>query len=85
MIFFLPQVSSTFKGVSPSDLAERWGDPANGKYCMDIDVAISSEIMEQVMDAQKESRGGGGGGNLADKAKGAVARREQRRALLRGD
>ena len=83
MIFLLPQVSSTFKGVSPSDLAEKWGHPTHGRYAFDLDVAISGEIMQQVMDAQEQAKSGKGA--IADKAKGAVARREQRRARRRGE
>jgi|TARA_R110000824_G_scaffold8365_9_gene37908 hypothetical protein len=83
MIFLLPQVSSTFKGVSPSDLAEKWGDPTYGKYAFDLDVAISGEIMEQVMESQENAKGKGSS-SLAGKAKGAVARREQRRERRRG-
>jgi hypothetical protein len=82
LTFLLPQVCATFKGVSPSVFAERWGDPEVGKYCMEIDMAVAAEIAEQIAEAQESSKGSKSG--LRDRAKGAVARRKQRRAR-RGD
>jgi len=82
MIFLLPAVSSTFKGISPSEFTERWGDPQVGRARMELDATIASEINEQISEATASSRGKAEG--IADKAKGAVARREQRRAKRRG-
>ena len=50
---------------------------------MELDATIASEINEQISEATASSRGKAEG--IADKAKGAVARREQRRAKRRGD
>ena len=82
MQFLLPAGCSTFKGVSPSVFAERWGDPKIGRARMELDGCIASEINEQLNEAHNKAKSKEG---IADGAKGAVARREQRRALLRGD
>ena len=81
MQFLLPAVCSTFKGVSPSVFAERWGHPEVGRARMEFYGCIASEIYEQLNEAHSKAKDGGG---LADGAKGAVARRQQRRAQRRG-
>ena len=78
MSFLLPAVCSTFKGVSPSVFAERWGDPVVGRARMELDASVASEINEQLSDAYNKSDSSKK--NLAKDAKGAVARRNQRRA-----
>jgi len=82
MIFLLPSICSTFKGVTPTQFAERWGEPDTGRASMELDASIASEINSQISEATASSRGKAEG--IADKAKGAVARREQRRAKRRG-
>ena len=82
MSFLLPAVCSTFKGVSPSAFAERWGDAQFGKARMEMDASIASEINERINEMHNNSSGSKEG--IADRAKGAVARRDQRRAQRRG-
>ena len=77
----LPLVASTFKGVTPSELAERWGEP-DGLYRMDIDMAVAAEINDQIAEAQESS--GSSKSSVRNRAKGAVARREQRRSKMKG-
>tara|TARA_R100001443_G_scaffold114843_1_gene131449 strand:+ start:8019 stop:8282 length:264 start_codon:yes stop_codon:yes gene_type:complete len=78
MSFLLPAVCSTFKGISPSTFAERWGDPEVGLARMEIDACVASEINDQLSEAYSKSDKSNK--NLAKDAKGAVARRNQRRA-----
>tara|TARA_Y100000593_G_scaffold16114_3_gene31898 strand:- start:49399 stop:49659 length:261 start_codon:yes stop_codon:yes gene_type:complete len=81
MSLLLPAVCSTFKGVSPSQFAERWGNPNGGHARMMLDSLIAAEINEQINEAHQKS--GRKTKDLAGGAKGAVARRNQRRAARR--
>ena len=81
-MWLLPSVCSTFKGVSASEFAERWGDPEYGLARMEMDGCIASEINEKLNEIYDKSSKDSG---IADKAKGAVARRDQRRARRRGE
>jgi len=80
MSFLLPAVCSTFKGVSPSYFAERWLDPVVGRARMELDASIASEINEQLNENYNK---GNSKKDLSKDAKGAVARRNQRRAERR--
>lgn len=82
MSFLLPAVCSTFKGISPSDFAERWGHPQVGRARMELDATIASEINEQLSENYQKSDRDSSKASAGD-AKGAVARRNQRRAERR--
>jgi len=76
----LASVCATFKGVPPHVFAEAWGDPENGYARFMIDLATMGEIVEQINDnVAKQGKGNKSGGNMKGRAKGAVARRNQRR------
>jgi len=79
MSFLLPAVCSTFKGMSPSDFAERWGHPQVGRARMELDATIASEINEQLSENYQKTNDTSKKASAGD-AKGAVARRNQRRA-----
>lgn len=76
-----PLICSTFKGVLPSQLFEHYHGPG-GMDRLEFDLLVANEIAEQLNESvqdkgkkQRKSRGG---------AKGAVARRDQRRQLFSG-
>jgi hypothetical protein len=79
----LASVCATFKGVPPHIFAEAWGDPEHGFARFQIDLATMGEIVEQINEnVAKQSKGKKGSGNLKGRAKGIVARRKQRRAMM---
>ena len=64
---------STYKGVLPSDLFEKYNQPG-GYWALELDLLVANEIAEQLTEsATKQSKSKKGG------AKSAVARRDQRR------
>lgn len=78
----LAYVCATLKGTPPHVFVEAWGDPDYGMSRMLIDLAVVGEINDQITEATEKARskkGKKGSGNIRNKAKGAVARRNQRR------
>lgn len=75
-----PLLCSTFKGVLPSQLFEHYNG-AGGLERLEFDLLVANEIADQLNDSaqssskRKKPKGG---------AKGAVARRDQRRQLFSG-
>ena len=68
-----PALCQTFKGLTASDLYEKYH--GQGGYArLELDLAVASEISEQVREHVNDSKGGKKSGS------GAVARRDQRRA-----
>lgn len=65
-----------FKGVLPSDLWDRY-DCDDGFYRMQLDLEVAKEINDQINEATRDAQKSGA---KASDAKGAVARRNQRRA-----
>ena len=63
-----------FKGVLPSDLWDRY-DRDDGYDRLMLDISIANEINDLVAEAHADAKGKAG----ADTARGAVARRNQRR------
>jgi len=73
-----PILCSTFKGILPSDLFDRYNQPG-GQWKLELDLLVANEIADQLNDsaaAQKSSKRNRGN------AKSAVARRDQRRQLF---
>ena len=64
-----PALCQTFKGVTASDLYEKYHGEG-GNYRLQLDLAVASEISDQVSEHVSKGKDG----------KGAVARRNQRRA-----
>mgnify|MGYP001212804383 FL=1 len=64
-----------FKGVLPSDLWDKY-DCEDGFDRMQLDLEIAREINEQINEATRDAQKSGA---KASDAKGAVARRNQRR------
>ena len=83
MSFLLPSVCSTFKGISPSSFAERWGDPVYGRARLELDCHVASEINEQLNESYAKTGSKDKNKGIAGDAKGAVARRNQRREARR--
>lgn len=61
-------ICSTFKGVLPSELYERYNDE-NGMNLMELDLIVAGELSDRIKEQHEESN-----------AKRAVAKRDQRRA-----
>jgi hypothetical protein len=59
-----------FKGVLPSDLWVKY-NVEGGRHLMDLDLLIAADINDKIADATKDAS--------KKDAKGAVARRDQRR------
>ena len=74
-MFAAPVLCQTFKGVLPSELVYRYAEEG-GRHALEFDLEIALEIQKQREDAM---------GKVADKdkARGVVARRNQRRASAR--
>ena len=68
-----PVLCQVFKGVRPSDLAEKYLGVEHGAHALEFDLEIAMEIQNQREQAM---------GKVAqkDQAAGAVARRDQKRA-----
>lgn len=76
----LAYVCATLKGTPPHVFAEKWLDPQHGASRMAIDIATVSEIITQINEqTAKAGKGKKERGNLRNRAKGVVARRNQRR------
>ena len=72
-----PVLCSTFKGVLPSDLFDRY-DREGGFARLEFDLSVAAEIGDRITEQVEESKG------KAD-AKSAVARRNQRREAQKTD
>lgn len=75
----LAYVCATLKGTPPHIFAEAWLDPEHGASRMAIDIATVSEIITQINESTAKSKNKKERGNLRNRAKGVVARRNQRR------
>ena len=80
MIFLTaPLICSTFKGVLPSDLVEKYSQ-SGGMARMEIDLCVAAEIGDRINEASrnnsKDQRGKGGGARAR-----MLQRREQAKAL----
>ena len=64
-----PALCQTFKGVTASDLYEKYHGEG-GNHRLQLDLAVAAEISDQVSEHVSKGKDG----------KGAVARRNQRRA-----
>tara|TARA_Y100001938_G_scaffold129720_1_gene184955 strand:+ start:384 stop:677 length:294 start_codon:yes stop_codon:yes gene_type:complete len=69
-----PALCQTFKALTASDLYERYHG-MGGQARLELDLAVASEISDQVREAVDSNKKGGAGN-----ANAAVARRNQRRA-----
>ena len=67
-----PIICQTFKGILPSELADRYCGP-HGRDALEFDLEVCMEIQSQREDALGKT-------DVGKRAKGAVARRNQRRA-----
>lgn len=72
-----PSLCSTFKGVTPSELRMKYAEQG-GRYLMDIDLVVAAEISERISEQQDTNSPAAS----SRKATKAVARRNQRRAVL---
>ncbi len=72
-----PALCSTFKGITPSELRLRYAEQG-GRYMMDIDLMVASEISERINEQQDSASPAAS----SRKATQAVAKRNQRRALM---
>lgn len=61
----------SFKGTTPADFYERYNCDG-GQWALEMDLLVASEIADRVNEQTDKV-------TKADKAKGAVARRDQRR------
>ena len=78
----LAVVCATLKGTPPHVFAEAWAHPEYGLARMQIDIAVVGEICDRIAEQAEKSnkkKSKKGGGNLRNRAKSAVARRNQRR------
>lgn len=67
-----PSLCQTFKGVTASDLYDKYHG-IGGQARLELDLAVASEISDQVQEHMAKAK-------PAKDGKGAVARRNQRRA-----
>lgn len=74
-----PAICSAFKGILPSDLLIKYSGP-DGIYRMELDLAVSGEISDQLSEVSKKAQDKGKGKANKEDAKGMVARLKQRRA-----
>lgn len=61
----------------PHQYAEAWLHPTLGRARMELDIAVCGEIIEQINESTEKSRADRK--SVKNKAKGAMARRAQRR------
>jgi hypothetical protein len=73
---------STYKGLLPSDLFDKY-DCEGGLHRLELDVVVAGEIADQLNESQQDSKKKTKKANKG-RAKGAVARRDQRRQLYSG-
>ena len=66
-----PALCQTYKALTASDLYERY-QGVGGQHRLEIDLAVASEISDQVRESIDKGKGGD--------AKSMVARRDQRRS-----
>jgi hypothetical protein len=72
---------STFKGLLPSDLFDKY-DRKGGMFRLELDMVVAGEIADQLNESAQQSKKKKGD---KAKAKGAVARRDQRRQMYSGE